>query len=64
MGKNTGLLLIVVGVVANNLVYLQDLWLGQGYMSLDGWRAYAALLVSIAIIFMGTVLVARARTAD
>ena len=64
MGKNTGLLLIVVGVVANNLVYLQDLWLGQGYISLDGWRAYAALLVSIAIIFMGTVLVARARTAD
>jgi hypothetical protein len=64
MGKNTGLLLIVVGVVANNLVYLQDLWLGQGYMSLDGWRAYAALLVSIAIIFMGTILVARARTAD
>ena len=64
MGKNTGLLLIVVGVVANNLVYLQDLWLGQGYMSLDGWRAYAALLVSIAIIFMGTALVARARTAD
>ena len=64
MGKNTGLLLIVVGVVANNLVYLQDLWLGQGYMSLDGWRAYAALLVSIAIIFVGTVLVARARTAD
>jgi hypothetical protein len=64
MRKQLGLLLIVVGVVANNLVYLQDLWLGQGYMSLDGWRAYAALLVSIAIIFMGTVLVARARTAD
>jgi hypothetical protein len=64
MRKQLGLLLIVLGVIANNLIYLQDLWLGQGYMSLDGWRAYAGLLVSIAIIFVGTVLVAGARTAD
>jgi hypothetical protein len=64
MGKKSGLLLIVLGVIANNLIYLQDLWLGQGYISLDGWRAYAGLLVSIAVILVGTVLVARARTAD
>ena len=63
MRKQLGLLLIVVGVVANNLIYLQDLWLGQGYMSLDGWRAYAGLLVSIAIILVGLVMVARTRTA-
>jgi hypothetical protein len=30
MSKWLGLLLIVLGVVANNVVYLQDLWLGQG----------------------------------
>ena len=64
MGKKSGLLLIVLGVIANNLIYLQDLWLGQGYISLDGWRAYGGLLVSVAIILVGTVLVARARTVD
>ena len=64
MGKNLGLLLIVLGVIANNLIYLQDLWLGQGYISLDGWRAYAGLLVSVAIILVGAVLVTRARTVD
>jgi hypothetical protein len=64
MSKTTGLLLIVLGVIANNLIYLQDLWLGQGYMSLDGWRAYAGLLVSIAIILVGTVMVARAPTVN
>jgi hypothetical protein len=64
MRKQLGLLLIVLGVIANNLIYLQDLWLGQRYMSLDGWRAYAGLLVSIAIILVGTVMVARARTVN
>ena len=64
MGKNLGLLLIVLGVISNNLIYLQDLWLGQGYISLDGWRAYAGLLVSVAIILVGAVLVTRARTFD
>jgi hypothetical protein len=64
MGQKSGLLLIVLGVIANNLIYLQDLWLGQGYISLDGWRAYGGLLVSVAIILVGTVLVARARTVD
>jgi hypothetical protein len=64
MGQKSGLLMIVLGVIANNLIYLQDLWLGQGYISLDGWRAYGGLLVSVAIILVGTVLVARARTVD
>jgi protein-S-isoprenylcysteine O-methyltransferase Ste14 len=64
MGKAVGVLLIILGVIANNVVYLQDLWLGQGYMSLDGWPSYAGLLVSIVIILLGTVLLARPRTAD
>jgi hypothetical protein len=63
MSKGLGLLLIVLGVVANNLVYLQDLWLGQGYMSLDGWRAYVGILVSLAIIVVGMVVLARSRAA-
>jgi hypothetical protein len=63
MNKGLGLLLIVLGVLANNLVYLQDLWLGQGYMSLDGWRAYVGILVSLAIIVVGMILLARPRAA-
>jgi hypothetical protein len=63
MNKAVGVLLIVLGVIANNVVYLQDLWLGQEQISLDGWRAYAGLLVSLVIILMGTVLLVRPRAA-
>jgi hypothetical protein len=59
MRKWWGLLLIVLGVVANNVVYLQDLWLGQGYMSLDGWRSYGGLLISLVVILVGMALLAR-----
>jgi hypothetical protein len=61
MSKVWGLLLIVLGVVANNVVYLQDLWLGQGHITLDGWRAYSGFLVSFVIIVVGMVLLARSR---
>ena len=63
MGKAVGVLLIVLGVIANNIVYLQDLWLGQGYISLDGWRSYGGLLVSVLVILLGMVLLARSRPA-
>lgn len=63
MSKALGLLLIVLGVVANNVVYLQDLWLGQGHISLDGWRAYGGLLISFAVIVVGMVMLARSRAA-
>jgi hypothetical protein len=61
MGRWWGLLLIVLGVVANNVVYLQDLWLGQGHISLDGWRSYGGLLISLGLILVGMVLLARSR---
>ncbi len=62
MVKNRGLalIIIVVGVLANNFVYLQDLWFGQAVMSLDSWKAYVAIIISLAIIAVGLVLVARA----
>ena len=62
MGKNRGLALIViiVGVLANNFVYLQDLWFGQAAITLDSWRAYVAIIISLGIIAAGLVLVARA----
>ncbi len=61
--KAIGVLLIILGVLANNAVYLQDLWLGQDSITLDGWRAYGGLLVSIIVIIIGMVLLARSRPA-
>ncbi len=62
MGSNRiwALVLIVIGVLANNLVYLQDLWFGQGAITLDSWRAYIGIAVSLALILFGLVLAARA----
>ncbi len=54
------LVLIVIGVLANNLVYLQDLWFGQDAITLDSWRAYIGIAVSLALILVGLVLAARA----
>lgn len=54
------LLVIVIGVVLNNVVYLQDLWFGQGVIALESWRAYLALLVSLGIILVGLILAGRA----
>lgn len=52
MQRMLGLLLVLLGVIANNVVYLQDLWLGSE-ISLDSWRAYGGLLVSVIIILVG-----------
>ncbi len=62
MGKNRGLalIIIVVGVLANNFVYVQDLWFGQAVISLDSWKAYVAIIISVAIIAVGLFLIARA----
>ncbi len=61
MGSNRtwALILIVLGVVLNNIVYLQDLWLGQDAMTLDSWRAYVGILVSVALVAVGLFLGAK-----
>ncbi len=61
MGKNHGvaLIIIVVGVLANNIVYLQDLWFGQTAIYLESWRAYLGIIVSLAIIGGGLFMIAR-----
>jgi len=56
MLKTLGFLLILLGVVANNIVYLQDLWLGQSCITLDSAQAYAGILVRIVIIVIGAIL--------
>ena len=59
MQRAVGFLLILVGAVANNVVYLQDLWLGQSCMSLDSARAYGGVLVSLALILGGALMMWR-----
>jgi hypothetical protein len=59
MWRVVGFLLILIGAAGNNLVYLQDLWLGQGCMSLDSPRAYAGILVSLALVLAGALLMWR-----
>ena len=63
MRRAGGFLLILIGAAANNLVYLQDLWLGQGCMSLDSARAYGGILVSLALILAGALLMWRRSSA-
>ncbi len=55
-----GYALVILGVILNNLVYLQDLWLGQDSITLDSWKAMVGILVGIAMVGIGLVLVARA----
>lgn len=56
MARIIGLILVLVGVAGNNIVYLQDLVLGQGHISLDGWLAYTGIFMSIALVILGCVL--------
>ena len=55
-----GYALIILGVAFNNLVYLQDLWLGQDSITLDSWKAIGGIMVGIAMVLIGMVLVRRA----
>ena len=59
MRRTIGFLLVLVGVAANNVVYLQDLWLGQGCMSLDSARAFAGVAVTIGLAILGALLMWR-----
>ncbi len=54
-----GYALVILGVILNNVVYLQDLWLGQDSITLDSWRAILGILVGIAMVGIGLVLIAR-----
>ncbi len=54
-----GYALVILGVAFNNLVYLQDLWLGQDSITLDSWKAITGILVGIAIVGIGLVMIAK-----
>jgi len=57
-----GILLVILGLIANNVVYLQDLWFGQGSITLDSARAYGGILISIVVVLLGAFLMLSART--
>ena len=56
-----GILLVILGLIANNVVYLQDLWFGQESITLDSARAYGGILISIAVVLLGAFLMLSAR---
>jgi hypothetical protein len=58
-GAKLGYALVILGVAFNNLVYLQDLWLGQPSITLDSWRAILGILIGIGLVVIGLVMIAR-----
>ncbi len=60
--KRLGLALIVVGVLANNYVYLHDLVLGrhEGAILL-GWIAGTGIVVTLGMIVAGAVILLRSQ---
>ena len=54
-----GYALVILGVAFNNLVYLQDLWLGQDSITLDSWKAIVGILVGIGSVVIGLVMISR-----
>ena len=54
-----GYALVILGVAFNNLVYLQDLWLGQNSITLDSWKAILGILIGIGLVVIGLGMIAR-----
>ncbi len=54
-----GYALVILGVAFNNLVYLQDLWLGQDSITLDSWKAILGILIGIGLVVIGLVMIAK-----
>ena len=63
--KRLGLALIIVGVLANNYVYLHDLILDkhEGAILL-GWISGIGVIVTLVVIAIGVVILLRAQAND
>ncbi len=61
--RTWGLVAVIIGVLANNYVYLNDLILDrhEGMIFL-GWKAGIGIIVTLAVIFGGLVLLLRSPT--
>ncbi len=61
--RTWGLVVIIIGVLANNYVYLHDLILDRHEgMILLGWKAGIGIIVTLAVIIGGLVLLLRSQT--
>ncbi len=61
--KRLGLALIIVGVLANNYVYLHDLVVGMDAIDL-GPRGVIGIIVTLAVIAIGMVILLRSQASD
>ena len=62
-GKKLGLALLILGVLANNYVYLHDLILGrheEGAILL-GWIAGLGIVVTLGMIAVGAIILLRSQ---
>ncbi len=61
--KRLGLALIIIGVLANNYVYLHDLVVGMDAI-LIGPRGVIGIIVTLVVIAIGMVILLRSQTSD
>ena len=58
--KNLGLFLVIVGVLANNYVYLRDLFLGtHDGMILIGSNSWIGIAVTLVVVVIGVFILMR-----
>ena len=61
--KRLGLALIIIGVLANNYVYLHDLVVGMDAILL-GPRGVIGVIVTLVVIAIGMVILLRSQASD
>ncbi len=61
--KRLGLALIIIGVLANNYVYLHDLVVGLDAILL-GPRGVIGIIVTLVVIAVGMVILLRSQASD
>ena len=61
--KRLGLALIIIGVLANNYVYLHDLVVGMDAILL-GPRGVTGIIVTLVVIATGMVILLRSQASD
>ena len=63
--KELGLAIIIIGVLANNYVYLHDLVIDNhdGFISL-GWYSWVGIVATLIVIAIGIVNLVRSEASD
>ncbi len=61
--KRLGLALIIIGVLANNYVYLHDLVVGMDHIIL-GMLGVTGIIVTLVVIAIGMVILLRSQASD